>query len=185
MSDHERYVPGPANGARVLKDGEKWTLVLVRDLRHSPEKVWTALTDPAHLREWAPFDADTHLDREGAVNLTWTGTSRVTAARVTRVEAPAVLEFHDIRWELEPLGRGTRLTLWHSIDHRYVVWGAAGWHICFDVLDRLLTDDPLGRIVGADAMKYEGWQQLTRQYADQFGATLPGDSSRAAQGNKQ
>jgi hypothetical protein len=40
MSDRAKYTPGPASGAQVQKDGEKWTLVLVRDLRHSPEKVW-------------------------------------------------------------------------------------------------------------------------------------------------
>jgi hypothetical protein len=35
----------------VRKDGEKWTLVLVRELHHSPEKVWQALTEPliAHV----------------------------------------------------------------------------------------------------------------------------------------
>jgi uncharacterized protein YndB with AHSA1/START domain len=52
----EQYTPGPASGAQIRKDGEKWTLILVRELRHSPEKVWQALTDPAHLREWAPFE---------------------------------------------------------------------------------------------------------------------------------
>ena len=57
MSDHEKYVPGPAVGAEVQKDGEKWTLILVRQLRHPPAMVWQALTDPAHLSEWAPFDA--------------------------------------------------------------------------------------------------------------------------------
>jgi hypothetical protein len=56
MTDREQYAPGPASGAQVRKDrvqkGEdKWTLILVRELRHSPEKVWQALTDPAHLRE--------------------------------------------------------------------------------------------------------------------------------------
>src|SRR5262245_27772725 len=61
MIDRAQYTPGPATGADVLKDGDKWTLVLVRELRHSPEKVWQALTDPAQLREWAPFDADRSL----------------------------------------------------------------------------------------------------------------------------
>ena len=56
MTDREQYTPGPANGAQVRKDGEKWTLILVRELRHSTEKVWQALTDPAHLREWAPCE---------------------------------------------------------------------------------------------------------------------------------
>jgi len=58
MLEREQYIPGPAYGAQVRKDGEKWTLILVRELRHSPEKVWQALTDPAHLREWAPFAHD-------------------------------------------------------------------------------------------------------------------------------
>src|SRR5215212_1283940 len=55
MTDRAQYAPGPASGAQIRKNGEKWTLILVRELRHSPEKVWQALTDPAHLREWAPF----------------------------------------------------------------------------------------------------------------------------------
>lgn len=169
MSDREQYQPGPASGAQVQKNGEKWTLILVRELRHSPEKVWLALTDPAHLREWAPFEADGSLGTVGStVSLTWVGTPTPTKTTVTRADAPKVLEFSDIRWELEAVGGGTRLTLWHSIDRRYVSWGAAGWHICFDVLDRLLAGKPIGRIAGGDAMKY-GWQQLNSEYAKQFG----------------
>ena len=53
MTISERYAPGAAFGAEVKKEGDKWTLVLVRDLRHPPEKVWKALTDPEQLREWA------------------------------------------------------------------------------------------------------------------------------------
>jgi hypothetical protein len=55
MSNREQYAPGSATGAEVRKDGDKWTLVLVRDLLHPPAKVWKALTEPEHLREWAPF----------------------------------------------------------------------------------------------------------------------------------
>ena len=47
MSNSEHYEPGPAREAQVKKEGDKWTLILVRELRHSPEKVWQALTDPA------------------------------------------------------------------------------------------------------------------------------------------
>ena len=47
MSNRETYMPGPATGASVEKEGDQWTLVLVRDLRHAPAKVWDALTDPA------------------------------------------------------------------------------------------------------------------------------------------
>jgi len=172
MTDRERYTPGPASGAQIRKDGEKWTLILVRELRHGPEKVWQALTDPAHLREWAPFEADGSLGTVGTtVKLTWSGTSQVSEARVTRADAPKVLEYHDIRWELEAFAGGTRLTLWHSIDRRFIAMGAAGWHICFDVLDRFLGGTPIGRIVASEAMKF-GWPRLNAEYAQQFGINL-------------
>jgi len=173
MTDRGQYTPGPASGAQVRKDGEKWTLILVRELRHPPEKVWRALTDPAHLREWAPFDVDGSLGTVGTVNLTWVGTPQVSETRVTRADAPKVLEYSDIRWELEAFGSGTRLTLWHNIDRRFISWGAAGWHICFDVLERLLAAEPIGRIVGAEAMKFGGWQRLNAEYAKQFGIETP------------
>jgi uncharacterized protein YndB with AHSA1/START domain len=169
-ADREQYTPGPASGAQVRKDGEKWTLILVRELRHSPEKVWQALTDPAHLREWAPFDADGSLAAAGnTVKLTWVGAPTPVETRVTRAEQPKLFEYGDIRWELEAFGGGTRLTLWHNIDRRFISWGAAGWHISFDVLDRWLEGEPIGRIAGAEAMKFEGWQRLTAEYAKQFG----------------
>ena len=180
MSDRENYAPGPATGAEIRKDGDRWTLVLVRDLRHPPGKVWEALTDPAHLREWAPFDADRGLASVGPVKLTTVGapTPHVTDNAVKRAEAPRLLEHSwggaDLRWELEPRGGGTRLTLWHNIDRRYIAWGAAGWHICFDVLDRLLANAPLGRMVGPETMKFEGWQRLGAEYAKQFGVETPG-----------
>src|ERR1700747_826467 len=119
MITREQYAPGPATGAQVRKDGANWTLILVRELRHAPEKVWQALTDPAQLREWAPFDADGSLGAVGStVQLTTVGapTPHVTQTTVTRAEPPNVLEYtwggFDMRWQLEAVRGGTRLTLW-------------------------------------------------------------------------
>ena len=174
MSDHVQYAPGPAREAEIQKGGEKWTLILTRELHHAPAIVWQALTDPAHLREWAPFEADGDLGTVGAeVKLTWVGTGKVSQTTVAQADAPRLLQYDEIRWKLEPLGSGTRLTLWHSIDRGFIAWGAAGWHICFDVLERLLAGDPLGRITGPDAMKSLGWQRLVAEYAKQFGAGAP------------
>ena len=181
MINPEQYTPGEASGAQVRKEGDKWTLILVRELRHPPEKVWEALTDPAQLREWAPFVVDGNLGKAGTtVNLTWVGNPTPQKTIVKRAEAPEALEFGDIRWELEPLGSGTRLTLWHNIDHRFIAWGAAGWHISFDVLDRLFTGNPITRIARADAMKC-GWQRLVGEYARQFGVEPPKWQSKAAE----
>jgi uncharacterized protein YndB with AHSA1/START domain len=176
MGSREPYAPGAAFGGEIHKDEDRWTLVLVRDLRHPPAKVWKALTDPAHLREWAPFDSDRNLDTVGTAMLTTVGapTHHVTESQVKRADASRALEFtwggFDIRWELEPLGDGgTRLRLWHNISRRFIAMGAAGWHICFDVLDRLLAGQPIGRIVGPEALKVGGWQRLNAEYAEQLG----------------
>jgi len=179
MSSRERYAPGPASGAEVRKEGEKWTLVLVRDLAHPPAKVWKAITEPEHLREWAPFDSDRNLGAVGTAKLSTVGAPKqlVSETQVKRADAPKVLEYNwggqDIRWELEPRANGgTRLTLWHNINRNFISMGAAGWHICFDVLERLLADQPIGRIVGGEAMKYD-WQRLNDEYAKQFGVETP------------
>ncbi len=131
MSDREQYTPGPASGAQVRKDGEKWTLILVRELRHSPEKVWQALTDPAHLREWAPFEADGSLGTVGTAKLTWVGTPTPLETTVTRADAPKLLEYGPISggnskpWvaaRASPCGTT-------SIAGSSRMGAAAGWHI--------------------------------------------------------
>ena len=191
MTDLQQYAPGPAFGAQIRKDRgpsgeEKWTLILVRQLRHSPEKVWQALIDPAHLREWAPFDADGSLGAAGnTVKLTTVGapTLHVTETKVTRADAPEVLEYNwgdlSMRWELEASGGGTRLTLWTNIGRRFMAMGAAGWHICFDVLDRLLSGTPIGRFAGPEARKFGGWHRLTAEYAKQFALETSGSLPNA------
>ena len=125
MNDREQYAPGPASGAEVEKNGDTWALILVRELRHAPEKVWQALTDPAQLREWAPFDADSSLGKTGA------------RVKLTTVGAPSP--------------HVTETT----------------------VVDRSLTGQPIGRIVGSDALKFGGWQRLNAEYANQFGVEAP------------
>jgi uncharacterized protein YndB with AHSA1/START domain len=178
MSSREHYKPGPAAGAEMRKDGEKWTLILVRDLPHPPPKVWQALTDPAQIREWAPFDADRSLAAVGPVTLSTVGTPtpQICETHVTRAEAPNLLQYqwagNDMRWQLEPLGDGTRLTLWHNIDRGFISMGAAGWHICFDVLARFLAAEPIGRIVGGSAIQCD-WPRLNAEYAKQFGIEAP------------
>lgn len=174
MSERDDYRPGSARGAAIQADGDSWALTLVRELSHAPEVVWKALTDPAQLRAWAPFDADRDLAGTGPVKLSTVGgpTTQVSETTVRRAEPPRLLEYdwgqQELKWELEPTATGTRLRLWHKIDRRFISMGAAGWHICFDVLTRFLSGAPIGRIVGAEAMKFE-WPRLNAEYAAQFG----------------
>lgn len=170
------YVPGPASGARVEKQGELWTLIVVRELAHPPALVWEALTDPAQLAQWAPFDADRNLSTPGPAKLPTIGAPSAPAdAVVKRADKPKLLELvwggNELRWELEASGRGTRLTLWHNIDKRFVSWGAAGWHVCLDVLGRMLEGKPVGRTVGPELVRDPDWQRLQRDYDNQFTAS--------------
>jgi uncharacterized protein YndB with AHSA1/START domain len=180
MSSRDTYKPGPAYAEIEKTEGETWSLVLTREFRHPPTKVWQALTDPAQLREWAPFDSDTNLGTAGtAAKLTTIGAPKtmISETRVTRAEAPKVLEYrwgdNEMRWQLEPHGSGTRLTLWTSINRGWIAMGAAGWQICLDVLDHLIAGEPLGRMVGPETMQFDGWQRLTAEYAKRFDVVLP------------
>jgi hypothetical protein len=51
--------------------------------------------------------------------------------------------------------------------------GAAGWHLCLDVLDHLLAGTPLGRIVGPEAMQFPAWHRLHAEYSQAFGVEMP------------
>ncbi len=176
MRNHDEYEPSANGQARVLReDGDSWGLIIARELRHAPELVWQALTDPAQLREWAPFDANGSLAVAGSkvkLSTVNAGAPVESETTVLRAEPPRLLVYNwggsDMRWELEPHGSGTQLTLWTRIDRRYIAMGAAGWHVCFDVLDHWLAGTPLGRIAGMDALKTAGWQQLHKEYAKLF-----------------
>ena len=104
----------------------------------------------------------------------WTLVSETTA---TRADAPKLLEYQwgggDMRWELEATDGGTRLTLWSNINRHYIAMGAAGWHICLDVLNHMHDETPIGRMVGMEVMKFEGWQRLFAEYSKQFGVEPP------------
>jgi uncharacterized protein YndB with AHSA1/START domain len=172
------YQPGAAANVRAERDGERWTLVFVRELHHAPAKVWSALTDPQQLRAWAPFDADRDLGRTGAARLTM-ASARGGAApaapisiTVQRAEAETLLEYDwggdRLRWELAAIPGGTRLTLRHTVNDRGMLSKvAAGWHICIDVAERNLDGEPLARIVGEDALQH-GWQRLHDAYAEKL-----------------
>jgi uncharacterized protein YndB with AHSA1/START domain len=167
------YQPGSLADVRTLPEGERWTLVFVRELRHPPEKVWAALTRADELAGWAPFTADRDLDRTGDATLTMIDgeVAEPLPASVTRVEPPRLLEYtwgeDQLRWELEAVGPAgpTRLTLRHTLtDREWLPKVAAGWHLCLDVAERRLDGAPIPPIRGRDALNY-GWQDLADTYA--------------------
>lgn len=169
------FDPGPLADVEHQPEGERATLVFVRDLRHPPARVWAALTDPGQLRRWAPFDPDHDLATAGPAVLRMTDgqTTEEYPATVLRAVAPELLEYtwgdDLLRWELAPDGTGTRLTLRHTVESpEWLPRTAAGWHLCLVVAERLLDGEPIGPIVGREAKRY-GWEELHDAYAAKLG----------------
>jgi uncharacterized protein YndB with AHSA1/START domain len=104
-------------------------LTMERFLRHPPETVWKALTDPEQLRRWFLTEARIEPGRGGSIELT-TGPTQVRArGRILAWNPPHVYEYEwnvdpvsgmphgersVVRWELTPVPGGTRLVLMHK-----------------------------------------------------------------------
>jgi uncharacterized protein YndB with AHSA1/START domain len=169
------FQPGPLADVDSTAAGDgRWSLVFRRELRHPPEKVWAALTEPSQLSEWSPYTADRNLGSLGDATLTMIDrdTTEDLPANVTRADAPTVLEYtlgsDLVRWELAATGSGTRLTLRHTVEDRdWVPKVAAGWHLCLDVAELLLDGRPIGPIRGEDARNH-GWDELNEAYAEKL-----------------
>ena len=173
----QEYRPSPLAAVDRTLSAGRWTLVFTRDLSHPVETVWAAITDPEHLRDWAPYRPSRDLRSVGEATLTMQGDDLAPGdelpGTVLRVEPPHILEHRwgedTLRWELAPTGEGTRLTLRHTVqDERMLSAMAAGWHICLDVADALLAGVPFGPVVGTKAREY-GWDRLNVEYAQSLG----------------
>ncbi len=165
---------GPLADAKVVPAGDQWTLIFIRELRQPPATVWQALTDPAELDQWAPFTAARDLNETGDTTLSMVdGAERTDCpATVLRAEPPRLLEYtwgdDRLRWELEPAGAGTRLTLRHTLaDQGIEAQVATGWHVCVVVLQHLLDGDPTG-VVRGEAAREHGFDELQEAYAKKF-----------------
>lgn len=174
------FEPGPLVEVDCRASDGGWTLVFVRALPHPPEKVWAALTEPAQLREWAPYTADRDLSSIGDTTLTMIDgdVAEDVPASVICAEPPTLLEYtlgtDLLRWELEAIASGTRLTLRHTVkDRDWVPKVAAGWHLCLLVAERLLDGQPIGPIRGENARNY-GWDELHDAYAGKLAITGSG-----------
>ena len=147
--------------------GDRWQLRFARDLRHPPNTVWLALTEPEHLAAWFPSDIEG--DRAVGATLQFPfreGEAPTEEGRMLAFEPPKLLEFSWgsdlLRFELEPTHDGTRLTLLNAFDEvGKGVRDAAGWHFCLDNLELRLDGLP---------SKSEGWQVLEGEYKERFPA---------------
>ncbi|WP_433859384.1 SRPBCC family protein [Streptomyces kronopolitis] len=137
----------PHSDTLTTSDG-RTALRMERRLAHPPAKVWSAITDPAHLGQWFPAEVTVELRPGGAVTFTMPGVSGVAmTGTVTDAEEPRLFAFtwgaDHLRWEIAPDGDGSLLTLVHTFGDRFGGASfASGWHLCLTALSQLLDGAP-------------------------------------------
>lgn len=154
MSPPSTTAPG-----EVRIEGDHATLYFRRHLKHPPEAVWEALTDPAQLRQWFMTVATIDGRPGGSVHMVsgparfeWTGDilawepHRLYEYEWNTPPHPHLPQGEQsvVRWELEPKDGGTLLTL----THRRLTKGTAlgfvpGTHAFLDRLEAQLAGDTL------------------------------------------
>jgi uncharacterized protein YndB with AHSA1/START domain len=155
---------------RLEQAGDRWQLHFTRRLPHPPEKVWKALTEPEHLKEWFPNDIEGER-KEGATlrHVFRNDEAPVMAGEMLVFEPPAVLEFSwgddVLRFELraEDDGKSTVLDLVDVLED--IGKGArdgAGWHVCLDALERHLRGE------STDIQDSDVWKPVHERYVEQF-----------------
>ena len=171
----------PPSAPRSERTETQWTLVLVRELRHPPAKVWTALTEPEHLREWAPFDADRDLGsrrhREALDGGSADAARHRDPGEAGRCAQAARVQLGRTGHPLGAGAAGRRRHPAHALaQHRpWLHLDGRRWlaHLLRRAGSCSSPVEPIGRIVGPDAMKFGGWQRLNAEYAKQFGVEPP------------
>ena len=116
----------------------------------TPEELWSALTDPAHLRRWLGHASRWTLVPEDDYELEVGGPTR---GAFRTVEPGRVLEltwqYGDepqslLRFEIVARERGCLLVLDHRLlDRAHAAAYGAGWHAHLDALERTLAGDRL------------------------------------------
>jgi len=140
-----------------------------RTLNHPPEKVWRALTEPAHLAAWFPTDIEGERATGAALRFTFRHDEGPSLdGQLLKYEPPTVLEFswgdELLRFELQPDGAGTLLTFVNTFDELgKAARDAAGWHTCLDVLAYHLDNQP------PPWTPAERRQQVHQSYVARFG----------------
>ncbi len=132
------------------------TLVIERELSHSPEKIWRALTQGPLLEAWLmPNDLQPVVGHKFTFRATpmpqWDG---IIDCEVLVVEPPEELSYSwnalglesVVVWTLMPTGSGTRLRMEQSgfrADQDHAYRGANyGWQKFFASLEQVLASQP-------------------------------------------
>jgi uncharacterized protein YndB with AHSA1/START domain len=143
------------NEGTIEQTDEMVTCRFERLLRHPPEVVWQAITEPDQIDRWMGTRPEIDL-RPGGHYITHHGTGDRVVDRITRLEPPRLLEHTfwahvnpsaRVTWELSPAGDGCLLVLTHRLSLDDVRRAAA----------TVAAGDDISAIISRNRA---GWQRL-------------------------
>ncbi|GAB1513029.1 SRPBCC family protein [Actinophytocola sp. KF-1] len=149
------------------------TLRFERRLRHSPAKVWRAVTEPTEMAHWFPAAVEAEPRPGAPMRFTFPDEAPVHGdwdGEVLEVDEPKVFMFrwsHDvIRIELIPDGDGCLLVFTQTLGGGrtgFLAAGrtAAGWDTCLDAL--------VARLDGTPVPERTDWVTPMAHYIAKFG----------------
>ncbi|GLY41551.1 hypothetical protein Amsp01_075740 [Amycolatopsis sp. NBRC 101858] len=158
--------------AKLLTADDRPALRFERRLKHAPEQVWHAITDPGELAHWFPAKVDVELRAGGAIRFTFPGDDKTTTGKVVTVDPPREFTFvwndDTLRWLITPDGDGSLLEFTHTFGRgdpaiAKLAAGrtASGWDVCLDALG--------ARLSGRDVEQPEDWHARMASYVEEFG----------------
>ncbi len=149
-----------ARAGTVRIDGNLATIVFVRVLRHAPEVVWRAITDPVELKRWLMCSSATIDGRTGGRIAMVSGPAQFQVSGAILAWDPPRIYEHEwtvapgphmpvgenaiFRYELVPRGEQTQLTVTYRRLTAATARGfAPGTHLLLDRLEAQLGKDVL------------------------------------------
>jgi uncharacterized protein YndB with AHSA1/START domain len=169
-TDLARFPPGTAT-----RTGDQWVLRFVREYPHPLDRVWRSITDPQETKLWW---AESRIDLRlgGRFDLRWLNGPDGQPldwwpGAITALEAPHLIEHTNsehglLRWELERIDGGTRLTFTNTItpsEQRFVAMSLGGWHAHLDHLVESIEGRPPHWPTWYDEFG-KPWEVLRQQY---------------------
>ena len=168
-----------AHGTYTTVDGRP-AVRFERRLAHPREAVWRMVTDPAELKHWFPSEVELELRVGGPMRFVFSPDD-VYEGEVLELDEPSVFAFRwgedMLRFELEPDGDHTRLTLLHVLyteGEDAAAKTAAGWHLCLDLMERRLAGE---QVEPPPPGPTPAWQARYDEYVARgfpAGAEIPG-----------
>lgn len=156
-----------------------YTLTWRWESRHSRERVWRAITDPAEVSAWMGYPAEVDLRVGGRFFADFASTGEGSMDGIIVELAPeGILAYawgmSIVRWELAPAGGGSHITFVHHGLTRSRAEGlGAGWH---EFLEQL-RDHLDGAAAGGHVGRSRRHRALLDSYAEHARGVLGGPAA--------